>query len=262
MKICIKTYSVDKGFSGISDILSFLILVNEYFDLRDTIFTIPGVDASNDFKFSFDMINNNKFDYSFDQIQSIWLNKKNGKLSGSIQLDDSDNFFSLEVELDFERLDEVTNFFSDAKLISLIDFGYAYQTDIQTDIYLDISYGANENGLGIKAGLRDVYWLNYYGKEFVEMIGENKIKNLPAYKLHQLNDSILYVISKNPGEAYQLKEKIKGIIGDEFFVESIKSLKSIPQESNGVTGLFRHLFKLSKGPKDEREAKIRPSFKV
>ena len=82
--------------------------------------------------------------------------------------------------------------------------------------------GVRAVGVDLEDSLPGLYWLNYFGRPYVQMIGKQKLLAAAAYEVHDLKDGVLIKLSSTPfewqGEAYQSSEQlITKHIGTEFF---------------------------------------------
>jgi hypothetical protein len=84
---------------------------------------------------------------------------------------------------------------------------------IGTDLYnilkpsfgwIDFNFGLQTTHEDIEIGnLPTLYWANFFGPRYVNVLGENKILNAPGWKIDRLSDNgYLYVLSSGLGLSY------------------------------------------------------------
>ncbi len=112
------------------------------------------------------------------------------------------------------------------------------------------------NRFGIWAGLRDIYWLNYYGKEFVDLIGSTYLSGInSAKKGFKFNDGFFLQIQE---KSLYNRDLVKKEIGEEFFIKKRVNDDNDPHEMIGFFALIRFLWKLRKEDK-QRDKELAPS---
>jgi len=123
----------------------------------------------------------------------------------------------------------------------------------------DTSYGATP--LSIGAGLRDVYWLNIYGREFANLIGRDKLLGLPDCTAEALDDGSIYVQISNEPLCIHRKESVKEHIGLQYFVKNSHVPNTEAVVKTGIVALVRHLLTVSgKSSGDTAQAEKTPIF--
>lgn len=119
--------------------------------------------------------------------------------------------------------------------------------------------------LGLSIGLLDVYWLNIFGKPYIEMIGEKKLLDTPAYKVQKLKNSILVQSDEefiDPTSALHMESAklIRSHIGNEYFAGPVPD-DGIASGNVGCLGLIKLLFSMKKNFNDvSYKAQVTPSF--
>jgi hypothetical protein len=132
------------------------------------------------------------------------------------------------------------------------DLAFAYD-----DFAAPYSVSYFKHSLGPWAGLRDVYWLNYYGKRYASLIARDTFRQISeVMSLEDVNDGFLFVVDKGSLlERHQIIEQI----GKDYFVET-PPLVGGATEKVGILQLFKTIYSLSrdKGDREEIAAKRPP----
>ena len=115
----------------------------------------------------------------------------------------------------------------------------------------DIRYFSSD--LGPWAGLRDLYWLNYYGDRYSRLIGIDRIKNVEQItNLEEIKKGVFFTLDKS---LLNNRQEIISRIGNEYFIR--ESISGGAEQSSGFFQLFKTLYHLSKDSNDAI-AKKRP----
>jgi hypothetical protein len=160
----------------------------------------------------------------------------------------------IQLEFDVSKL-------SDAEIIELfLEFvtklgdlylGYGYDTK-----YGNFNHRYYSNYHGLWAGLRDVYWINFYGKEYVDLIGKEKLLNCDLLeKSGECAGGIYFVVLS---ACLKNRDAVITKIGDEYFVIDHKSTKFGVEERTGVFALFKTIGGLLKDNTENEIATKRP----
>ena len=92
---------------------------------------------------------------------------------------------------------------------------------------------------GLSAGLKDIYWINIFGRAYVDMIGRDTMLQCSAYEIREIGqDLILMRTSDAPPDTHcpehaRLLTKIRSELGARFFT---KQIPGTPQEKSGLIG--------------------------
>jgi hypothetical protein len=103
-------------------------------------------------------------------------------------------------------------------------------------------------GTNLARGIPEVYWANFFGPEYVEMFGPEKIFSAPCYEVKKLKGGgALLLLSqsaldylKSPKEFERIRERLKEHLGREAFDTGNRG-------NQGKVPTFRHLKKESRG---------------
>jgi len=84
------------------------------------------------------------------------------------------------------------------------------------------SSGCEAVGVDISKSLPGLYWLNYFGKPYVELIGRNRLLSAPAHEVADFGNGVLVMIGDQPEEwdthGYRLTEsRVLDHLGRTFF---------------------------------------------
>ena len=87
---------------------------------------------------------------------------------------------------------------------------------------IDNETGVRAIGPNIADGLPGLYWLNYFGAPYVNLIGRDRLLSLPAYEVKPAGDGILLTLDPSAdawqSPAYQQREKeVIAHLGKQFF---------------------------------------------
>lgn len=99
-------------------------------------------------------------------------------------------------------------------------YGYIHQTQdaISMKTVQDPRFGNTIVPTNLTKGLPGIYWANFLGKEYVELIGKQRLVSLPCNISPLNNGGYLIITSDSPLIIEREKQlKIKKQIGDEFF---------------------------------------------
>ena len=125
------------------------------------------------------------------------------------------------------------------------DLAFAYD---EVAAPYNVRYFAHD--LGPWAGLRDVYWFNFYGKKYARLIGRERVKKIPeVLTLDDIDDGFLFVLDK---ESLTNRRNIIKQIGDEYFAETSPKVGGA-EEKVGLVQLFKTIYHLSR---DKDDAKV------
>ncbi|MCU7919308.1 MAG: hypothetical protein KZQ95_13275 [Candidatus Thiodiazotropha sp. (ex Epidulcina cf. delphinae)] len=124
------------------------------------------------------------------------------------------------------------------KLVNLIRPDLAFGFDEYGAPY-NVRYFSSD--LGLWAGLRDVYWLNYYGEKYTNLIGFDRIKETPQVSTaNEIDRGLLFVVDK---PQLNNRQEIINKIGKEYFVS--ESIHAGANQSTGIIGLIKTIYQLS-----------------
>jgi hypothetical protein len=136
-----------------------------------------------------------------------------------------------------------------------LDSDFAYACDLPS---ADYRYGRNRAGLS--NGLRDVYWVNVFGKPFLHLIGTDKLLTLSsADHVEKLSDSLILVALNEPRGVREQQERLKAEIGRQFFIGRVEPPRG-SVSTGGPLSLVRHLWKLGQAASDAEVAREVPHF--
>jgi hypothetical protein len=87
---------------------------------------------------------------------------------------------------------------------------------------IDDETGVRAIGPNLADGLKGLYWLNYFGPPYVELIGRERLLSAPAYEVKQVGDGILLALDESADAwqtlAYQRCERdVIEHVGKQFF---------------------------------------------
>jgi hypothetical protein len=187
----------------------------------------------------------------------LWLSSKNDPswsfVATKWQVKDKD-YWSITVELSAQKVDIDTMQSLFVELIESISPDLAFGYDEFAAPY-NVSYFKNK--LGPWAGLRDVYWLNYYGKKYAELVGIDTLKKIPqVLTVQDLKDGIFFLLDKG---SLRGRNEVINQIGNGFFIRTSPSIGGA-EEKVGILQLFKTIYSLSREKDNGGEiAKKRPS---
>jgi len=233
-----------------------LVCLANLLDIGDSEIRISGDRPEDDMSFEIDRFSSGEWQQAYGKFGRLFCEFRSG-------------FFGVSREGEFEHLsvvlkqclldeDVLRNLFATVSGAIEADFSFMYGENAGSGKYFDIGYAANDSDLSIAAGLRDVYWLNFYGASFVEAIGTDTLGELTVYEMSRLNNGVLVRTTERIEDAYDLRNVIRNQIGLDCFVP-----KSTPVPSRdvvGVVGLVRQMLALANSPKERDIATIRPKF--
>jgi hypothetical protein len=81
------------------------------------------------------------------------------------------------------------------------DYGLIHQTldKIKMATIQDPKFGRTVLPINLNKGLPGIYWANFFGPKYVNLIGRNKLLSAPCFKVTELQDGgILIIISPSP----------------------------------------------------------------
>jgi len=164
------------------------------------------------------------------------------------------DYWSIKTKFSVKNVDleSVAAIFSELVESISPDLGFGFD-DVATPY--NVSYFSNS--LGPWAGLRDLYWFNYYGRKYLDLIGVERLKKIPEIVLMQSwSDGIFFVIDK---KYLPHRRRIINQIGEEYFIH--KSITGGAEEKVGILQLFKTVYKLSQNKDAKVEmAERRPSL--
>jgi hypothetical protein len=104
-------------------------------------------------------------------------------------------------------------------------YGSIHQTRdaIEMATVQDPRYGPTVVPVDLRKGLPDVFWANFFGPEYVELIGKHKLLATPCHELRQLSDGgMLILTTPSPLapslEINRVKQKVvRDYLGEDLF---------------------------------------------
>jgi hypothetical protein len=77
-------------------------------------------------------------------------------------------------------------------------------------------------GVDFESSLPGLYWLNFFGMEYVRFIGQEKFASAPAYLMEAIGDGVLILLHPTPDawdtvEYGQEEKRLLGHLGTQFF---------------------------------------------
>jgi len=264
IELLMSFYSTSLERWAIKNIKSIVCLFDGYVEIESMYFNIPGKNSKSDKRLTYNKFASLIDDESFDQANGMFFNSKNNVVTGSINI--SEQFGNLDIGIQHNKnnnIETINKLLINISKLLKSDLSLILQTNIRTNISIDCAYGAHDKGIGIKAGLRDVYWVNYYGNSFAELIGKEKLLDLPVSEAKAVGEGVYFKLTEEPEDAFALKNAIKAQIGEQYFVpKDIKGKKHMAntKEKSGLFGVFSHLLHLSKTPENLLVAESRPDF--
>lgn len=164
--------------------------------------------------------------------------------------------FDLELENTFEKEPLIDLFLSLINTCSpKLAYCYCFEEGMEP---FDMAYYSNR--FGVWAGLRDIYWLNYYGKEFVDLMGATHLTSIgSAQRGFKVNEGVFVQIQE---KFLYNRALVKDEIGKEFFVEKKVNYPDTPSEITGLFAMIRYFWQLMKEDKkrDQEVAPARPKI--
>ncbi len=138
-------------------------------------------------------------------------------LCGYIQSGENFNSLSVQMVDSLVTSDENKSQFIDLFTKSCLNFdcelGFCYLAEAPG---YNGSYRSSRES--IASGIRDVYWLNFYGEKLVNLIGDSKLRSLKGcYSKSFDKRGIMFQISDEP-KCIQVKDAVMTSIGSEYFV--------------------------------------------
>lgn len=255
----LKFYSTKVELFKPESIKSIFKILNDLVVLEYADFKIPGRVEKDDLNLNFTEVINNDWEEKF--IENFMISFSSKSSFGGFE--SHKHYVSFQLYINNDDLSNIIEKLC-INLINNIDVDllFCYENNISPNNF-DISYGSHDRGIGIKAGLRDVYWLNYYGESFAQLIGINKLLALPVFSVEPIECGVFFKITENTEDAYSYRPTIKAQIGENFFVPKDidgKTHMSKTKEKSGLFGLFSHMLHLSRAPENTLVAESRPDF--
>lgn len=232
------------------------IVLDNILGLQGAVFRVYGERDADNKTYDFDAIKGGQWHELYRKEGNIFfeLNDINGRIS---RIDGFENFSVALKRTDIVPRRLIDMFKSISELLRA-DLSFLFGENRGSGKYFNIAYGSNDAGLGVSAGLRDIYWLNYYGKPFVEAIGMHKLRELAVFDFAETESGVFFQTTENVEDAVEVKDSIIEQLGIQYFVPRTKPIKFA--DSSGFLGLAKHLLAIMRLPKDLGEAAVRPRF--
>lgn len=87
---------------------------------------------------------------------------------------------------------------------------------------MDHTGGARAVGVDIGASLPGLYWSNFFGKLYVDLIGLNRLLSAPAYEVRKLGNGVILMLSASPWhwttrEYAEAERQVLQHLGEHYF---------------------------------------------
>ncbi len=233
-----------------------LMMLDEYLDFASAEFRVSGDTETNDRLFRFEDIKTGEWRESYDEFGRLFFDLDSAY--GGISNSDGFEHLTVVLKKSTHEPGSLIDLFGKVSVLFQADFSFVFGENRGSGEYFDVSYSSNDEGLGLAAGLRDVYWLNFYGETFVKLIGAENICELPAFEISETDSGIFVQVSERVEDAYRFRIAIKNQIGNQYFVPKGRRLEHV--DSGGVLRLARHLLTVIRSPKNLAVAEVRPQF--
>lgn len=164
-----------------------------------------------------------------------------------------------EISLHFD----VSRFSSKDKGNQLIYFSKNLASKFEAD-YLKV-YNIKNDKCGrtgkhdLSNGIHDIYWLNIFGRPFVDMIGRQKLLTSPAWNVQEIDEERVYVQACNifcdhsQSDNASILNKIREHVGEQYFYK----IKSVDEDKSGVFTFFDFLKAMWKAARNEDNPKAK-----
>ncbi|MEO1245947.1 MAG: hypothetical protein AAFX56_09730 [Pseudomonadota bacterium] len=235
---------------------SCLVVLDEYRSLKSAKFLIAGNTEPDDLRYRFGDIEAGVCQETYEKFGRLFFEQDD--LHGGVSRRDGFEHLTFVFKnLSAEPNALIRLFMTISKLTSA-DFSFVYGENLRSEKYFNVAHFAHEEGLGLAAGLRDVYWLNFYGKSFTQLIGVENLLELSVFDVSEFEDGVCVRVSEKIEDAYELKDLVKSQVGEEYFVPKRKSTEQV--RSGGILRFLGVLWAIVRAPKDLDTAKVRPRF--
>lgn len=261
MKINLQFHSVNRKSFDFENLLNVFEIIDKYIGLQNNSFMIAGQEEKDDYKFKYSSLDSEQTKNRYKAKRIMCFSHPSELIEG--HLGQHEHYSSLDVDIDKSiSFEEIEKLFLELSVILNVAFSFALPYHEQK---YDISYSGHDEKIGIKAGLRDVYWLNFFGKPFVDIISSEKLLNLQVSKSLEYGDNIYVKLSDSPTEALAKKESIKTQIGEEYFVrlspEMEEYIANMPERhGSGLLVFFKGIIHANKRPADLSVANKTPNW--
>jgi hypothetical protein len=152
------------------------------------------------------------------------------------------NYFSIEI-IDLPEVEKqlpwqwVVKFFEETTLHLPVYYGKAYLSEeFEAKNMVNDESGCYAVGVSLVKSLPGIYWLNYFGSPYIQLLQKSKLLSAPAYTVRENGNGILLALDETPlnwqDEVYQKREKetIEHIGSCYFFSKSDLQRKTIAPE--------------------------------
>ena len=97
---------------------------------------------------------------------------------------------------------------------------------------VDDETGTRALGVKLDVSLPGLYWLNYFGAEYVELWGRETLMSVPAHSVESIGDGFLVVLAASPmswnaAEYRELEQKTLDRIGRQYFFQRDDQARSL-----------------------------------
>ncbi|MGK6353519.1 hypothetical protein [Parapedobacter sp. DT-150] len=103
-------------------------------------------------------------------------------------------------------------------------FGFvSSETEINKQHYLEYNGESGYVGMNANLYLTGVYWINYYGSDYVKLIGKPKLETISSLgPFFTLDEDCLFSLSRSPDTAtHNLSIEIISLLGKEYFFSKL-----------------------------------------
>jgi len=233
-----------------------LTVLSEYLNFSGAVFRVSGDSADDDELFGFEGIKSGSWRKAYEKFGRLFFEQR--RTYGGVSRKFGFEHLTVVLKDSSLRPSSLNEMFREASASLRADFSFMFGENRASGKYFDISYSANDDGLGLAAGLRDVYWLNFYGTPFVNAIGIENLCELPAFEISDTEHGVFVRITERAEDAHDLKDVLRNQIGNQYFVP--KGVHLASTNSSGIVAFLRHLVTIAKLPKDLAVAEVRPKF--